>query len=247
MRYFINNKNFNEYLISADNDKVVIIWDITNNYNIKHKIQINNFGKIWSCLLIFPHNIKDNFIIISNDNIRESTKIYSFDEGCFLKNIKNNEGRYYMCYLLSWYNKKDDQYYIIQLGKGIILINYLLDDKIFFKYLNKDNDDFYISGFIFKDNKDFLYCSKSNGYVEIFDLNNKMLSNCIDISCKNNWLQYMIAWNQNFLIIADAYNNCFKIVDLRIKKVISIIKLSSGVRCIKKVYYLILFLFCFND
>ena len=34
IRYFINNKNKNEYLISADNNKIVIIWDITNNYNI---------------------------------------------------------------------------------------------------------------------------------------------------------------------------------------------------------------------
>ena len=33
-RYFMNNKNYNEYLISADKDKIVIIWDITNNYNI---------------------------------------------------------------------------------------------------------------------------------------------------------------------------------------------------------------------
>ena len=34
IRYFINNKNKNEYLISADHNKIVIIWDITNNYNI---------------------------------------------------------------------------------------------------------------------------------------------------------------------------------------------------------------------
>ena len=35
IRYFINFKNNNEYLISADDDKIVIIFDITNNYNIK--------------------------------------------------------------------------------------------------------------------------------------------------------------------------------------------------------------------
>ena len=38
IRYFINNKNsykYNEYLISGDDNKIVIIWDINNNYNIK--------------------------------------------------------------------------------------------------------------------------------------------------------------------------------------------------------------------
>ena len=31
IRYFINKNNYNEYLISGDNDKIVIIWDITEN------------------------------------------------------------------------------------------------------------------------------------------------------------------------------------------------------------------------
>jgi len=41
IRYFINNKDYNEYLISADFNKIVIIWDITNNYNIKYQINTN--------------------------------------------------------------------------------------------------------------------------------------------------------------------------------------------------------------
>ncbi len=38
IRYFINKShyNFNEYLISGDKNNIVIIWDITNNYNIKY-------------------------------------------------------------------------------------------------------------------------------------------------------------------------------------------------------------------
>ena len=38
IRYFINNNNYNEYLISGDKNKIVIIWDITNNYNILYQI-----------------------------------------------------------------------------------------------------------------------------------------------------------------------------------------------------------------
>ena len=39
--YFINQKNYNEYLISADTNRIVIIWDITNNYKIKYQINTN--------------------------------------------------------------------------------------------------------------------------------------------------------------------------------------------------------------
>ena len=63
IRYFINNKNKNEYLISADDNKIVIIWDISNNYNIKYTINTKYGHQILSCLLIFPHNSDDNYII----------------------------------------------------------------------------------------------------------------------------------------------------------------------------------------
>ena len=46
----------NDYLISADDDKIVIIWDINNNYKIKHKIKTNYGNDIYSCLLFF--NVK---------------------------------------------------------------------------------------------------------------------------------------------------------------------------------------------
>ena len=39
--YFINNKDHNEYLISADKNQNVIICDITNNYKIKYEINTN--------------------------------------------------------------------------------------------------------------------------------------------------------------------------------------------------------------
>ena len=75
IRYFINQKNYEEeYLISSDMNFKVIIWDIKNNYNIKMIIQTdytsNNY--IESCLLIFPHNWDENFIIISTADIFEN-------------------------------------------------------------------------------------------------------------------------------------------------------------------------------
>ena len=73
-------------LISGDDNKIVIIWDITNNYNIKYQIDTKYNGSIYSCLLIFPDNIDDNYIITSTYNIsldidKSATKIYSLNNG----------------------------------------------------------------------------------------------------------------------------------------------------------------------
>jgi hypothetical protein len=39
VKYFINNNNYNEYLISTDYKFKILVWDITNNFNIIQQIQ----------------------------------------------------------------------------------------------------------------------------------------------------------------------------------------------------------------
>ena len=51
---------------------------------------------IYSCLLIFPDNIDDNYIITStlcesDDNDKSATKIYSLNNGQFIKYINNTK------------------------------------------------------------------------------------------------------------------------------------------------------------
>ena len=134
LRYFINNKDNNEYLISGDDNAFVIIWDISNEYNIKYQIETNyeiNSAKgisIFSCLLSFPENNNDNYIIISTNSItkdidKSATKLYSLNDGNFYKNI-NNSNNYRVMYLLSWHNKKN-----LYLTK-IIMIIYVLPQKL---------------------------------------------------------------------------------------------------------------------
>ena len=99
IKYFINKKNNNQYLISSESyilDPVVIVWDITNNYIIKKRIHtFYNGGVIFSCLLIFPYNHNDDFIITSTSNTskyeqEDSTKIYSLNDGNLIKNVKDS-------------------------------------------------------------------------------------------------------------------------------------------------------------
>ena len=177
VRYFINNKDYNEYLISADIDNIVIIWDITNNYNIKYQINTNYdnyiYSRIYSCLLVFPHNNNDNYIItsnnvISNDNDKSATKIYSLNNGNFIKYI-NNTSNISIWHLLSWHNKKNNKYYIIQ-SSGKIIINNLLEDELYSELIKNEHESNHYSGFIYNiDNNDYLCSSSTNGYINIWN------------------------------------------------------------------------------
>ena len=241
IRYFINKKNYNEYLISADDNKIVIIWDITNNYNIKYQIDTKYGGYIYSCLLLFPHNIDDNYIITSTYNTfddidKSSTKIYSLNNGEYIKYI-NNTNINSIYYLLSWYNKKNNKYYIIQFSYNKIIINNIIEDELYSE-LKQEFEDFHLSGFIYeKENNDYLCSSSGNGYINIWDLYNKKIFKIIYTN--DCYLAHIIEWNDKYIIVADHDNKSFKIIDLEENKIICDIKgqHKKGLVCIKKVYH----------
>ena len=52
IRYYIKDNN-EEYILSCDYNKLVIIWDIQNNYNIKYNIKVKDSGNIYDALLLF--------------------------------------------------------------------------------------------------------------------------------------------------------------------------------------------------
>ena len=243
IRYFLNNKNFYEYLISSDNDKTVIIWDITNNFQTNFRIQTKYKDYILSCLLVFPQNITENYIITSTRNISENedesaTKVYSLNTYKFIKNMKNTKNKKINC-LLSWFNKNDNNYYIIQLGNGIF-INCLDDNTNYdlkHKGLNKEQG--HDSGIIFtKWGDDYLISTSENGKIYIWNLDKNFLFK--EIILKNNsLLMHITLWNLNYIIVADYNNKSFKIIDLELYKVITEIKSPDGkeMKCVKKVYH----------
>lgn len=69
IKYFIEKYKYKEYLISGDFNQIVIIWDITLNYNIKYKIdtKYENFS-IYSCLLMLWNNYYDTINNKYNEN-----------------------------------------------------------------------------------------------------------------------------------------------------------------------------------
>ena len=145
IRYFINNINSEEYLISADNDIIVIIWEITYNFNIKFKINTNYADNIYSCLLLFDLINENSYIVTSSyaqldDNEKSATKLYSLESGQLIKYISySNKNAIY--YLLSWYNKNNNKYYIIQFTFKAILINAVLDDELYCELIQEPEDN----------------------------------------------------------------------------------------------------------
>ena len=240
VRYFFNNKDSNEYLISADSNNLVIIWDITDNYSIKHKFNTYNNGEIYSCLLIFPNNIEDNYIItstslISKINEDSATKIYSLENGKFIKYLDNTSNKR-IYYLLSWYNKINNKYYIIQLAYGKIIISNLLEDEIYSELIYQDEDNFN-SGLIFsKEKNDYLCSTSEKGFINIWDLYKKNILKTINI--KNSYLYHIIQWNNKYITVADYKNGSLKIVNLENENISDINEKNNGALvCIKKIYH----------
>ena len=241
VRYFINTNDYKEYLISSDYNKILIIWDISNNYKIIHKINTQYGTSIYSSLLIFPNNTNENYIITSTwntgeDPVYSATKIFSLDTGKYIKYINNtNNDKIY--YLLSWFNQQNNKYYIVQLAYKKIKINNIIEDELYAELIDK-NEYYHYSGFIYTRKKiDYLCSSSSNGYINIWNLFNKKLFKFINtINC---CLFHIIRWNSHYIIVADYTNKSFKVIDLYSGEIIKDFNgyHNDAVKCIKKIFH----------
>ena len=249
IRYFLNkdkkekeeNKELiQEYLISADDNKIVIVWDVLNRFEIKQLIDTNYEDDIYSCALFFNKNTDRNYIVTStyntsSDITSSATKLYSLATGEYGYYIKeSNFDNIY--YLLIWLNPKDNQNYLIQFSFKKIIINNLEKgkDQIYAKLTHEPENEHY-SGYLFsKEDSEFLCTTCYNGFIHVWNLYTKKLSNIIDtkiIMC------HIIPWNEKFAIAADFENKSFVIIDLEEKKIYKgkQIEHKMEVKCVKKI------------
>jgi hypothetical protein len=241
IRYFINIKNnFKEYLISADYNKIIIVWDISKDYNILYRISTQYGRTIYSCLIMFL-DTNDNYVISSTYNTSEepvfsATKLYSLEKGEFIRYISNtnNEKIYY---LLSWHNLRNNNYYIVQFVYKKIIINNIINDELYTELIDK-NEYYHYSGFIYnKKNIEYLCSSSSNGYINLWNLYDKSLLKCINTN--KCCLFHIIKWSNDYIIVADYNNKSFKIIDLNSGEIIQDFfgYHTDAVKCIKKIYH----------
>ena len=241
LNYYQNSKNKSEeYILSVDIKGILIIWDIFNDFKIRCKITTNEYV-IFSSIIVFNINNKDNYIITSNsyqseNEVSSYSKIYSLPKGKHIKNIKNtNSNKTY--YILSWNDKKKDIFYEIECCFEKISIINFLKNEIYHDFIS-ENEEF-TSGFVYnKHYKDYLCSSSIHGEIKFWDLENKILENKIYSGDYN--LQAMIQWSDKYIIFSGnnkSINKSFKILDIDQFKIISNIggKHTNPIICIKKI------------
>ena len=229
VRYFTNKKI--EYLISVDINNIVIIWNFSDLKIKKYKIKLKYNNWIYSCLLLFNYDVIN--VITSCCGIG-NTKIFLFNNKkiIFLRNIKNSKNNN-VYYLLSWYNEKDKNNYIIEFCKRKIVINNINKNTLYANLISECvKDSCYITGFLFKS---FLVSNSLNGYINIWDLYEKKLIHNIFVN--NSILTNLIQWNEKYIILINGNKNSIIIIDYYHGIIISNIfsQHEKGILFIKKI------------
>ena len=244
IKYFINSITNKEYLISSDAIFRVIVWNINKNYKISFSKIMNyhSFSYIYSCIIM--NKDEYNYIIVSSygisnkdDKNSEYTKMYSLLNGSFIKNIylTNNN---YTRYLIPWYNKKNNNHYVIECCDNKISINNLFQKEVYCELVSEKSDEEFFSGFLFNESqKEYLFTGSWNGFVRVWDLYLK--TEISEVRCEYCELYHIIPWSKRYGIIADKFNNLFKVIDLKNLKIVSNIggKHFKGIKCIKKIIH----------
>lgn len=229
IKYYRKETN-EEFLLSCDLNKLTIIWDIQNNYNIKSIIQEEFKKSIWDAHILFNISGKD-FIILSSEEIHIPIKIYELkNNNCsFFKNVNGTQDKITNYMIVWFYNNK---YYIINFSSIISIYN-IFESESYHEF-NSEKGRYYC-GFLYK--KNYLCANdRKNSVLRIFDLINKNLLKQIKYEGESG--REIIPWNDTYTII--ACNHCFIIVDLEkgeTKNKISVEKSCLGgakkIRCDK--------------
>ena len=209
---YYKKENKEEYILSSDENSLVIIWDIQNYYNKKYSFQSNN-GRLFDASLLFNIFNKD-YILLPSYEPNNFTKLYEFKEDTpFIKNIYGtNENNCF--YALPWfYNNK---YYIIQVGDDYVLINNLFENENYGKLsMGKMSNQIFCC--LYKNN---YLCVTSSSYniIRVWDLVNKVIYKQIEYQGKYAGGYEMIHWNDKYSIIgADSQ---FVVLDIEEGKII---------------------------
>ena len=222
VRHFFNPKTKIDYLLSIDDEKIINIWDLSNNYNLKQTLKLN-YKNIYSAIMVFEK--ENDFIVTStynNDNLYEDfTKIFFFENGRFVRNIPHtNINQTY--YLLEWVNPNNNQSYVIDFCLGKILINKLKEEEKYGEL--KANVLFevgltYYRGCVIGEKKEKLCALCEGGYIHIWNLIELNLIHTIKI--KNGILNNLLKWSNRYIIVSDKKNKSYYVIDLQIQKVVT--------------------------
>ena len=238
VKHFFSHKNKIDYLISIDENNILIVWDMTTNFKMKQTLNLT-YKNIYSAIMIFDN--KNDYIITStynNQNLAEDfTKIFNLEDGKFLRNIPGtNVTKTH--YLLPWKNPNDNIWYVIDFCEGKILVNningeensIILKSKVQFE----SSFTYYHGNLIGKDNTNLIAISEG-GYIYTWNLLDSTLINTIRIN--DGILNTLLKWSDRYIIVSDRKQNLFYVIDVVDNHIISKVKKNNKdfIKCFKKI------------
>ena len=253
IKYFQKIEAKKNYLITINIKNAINIYEFSEENNFERinllltiitKKEFNNTFNFINGTLIF--NIKINsklfdiLLVSSRARYMEEypTLIYNIKNGQELKEIshtKKNMTRF----MIPWYNKNDDNYYLIELCEELLIVINILYNNIYAK-LDEEKYKSFNTGFVYELNDiDFLFVADSCGQIQVFNLFTKEICFKIDVrKNKSNIRLYgLILWNYNYLIVNDDNNKSIIVIDLKNKYIIGSTynEHNDSVRCIKRI------------
>ena len=253
IKYFQKIETKKNYLITINIKNAINIYEFSEENNFEKinllltiitKKEFNNTFNFINSTLIF--NIKINsklfdiLLVSSRARYMEEypTLIYNIKNGQELKEIshtKKNMTRF----MIPWYNKNDDNYYLIELCEELLIVINILYNNIYAK-LDEEKFKSFNTGFVHELNDiDFLFVADSCGQIQVFNLFSKEICFKIDVrKNKSNIRLYgLILWNYNYLIVNDDNNKSIIVIDLKNKYIIGSTynEHNDSVRCIKRI------------
>ena len=253
IKYFQKIKTKENFLITINIKNAINIYEFSEENNFEKinllltiitKKEFNNTFNFINSTLIF--NIKINsklfdiLLVSSRARYMEEypTLIYNIKNGQELKEIshtKKNMTRF----MIPWFNKNDDNYYLIELCEELLIVINILYNNIYAK-LDEEKFKSFNTGFVHELNDiDFLFVADSCGQIQVFNLFSKEICFKIDVrKNKSNIRLYgLILWNYNYLIVNDDNNKSIIVIDLKNKYIIGSTynEHNDSVRCIKRI------------
>jgi len=226
---YYQKENKEEYILSSDENSLVIIWDIHNYYNKKYSIKSNN-GRLFDALLLF-NIFKKDYILLPSYEKNNFTKLYEFTENTpFIRNIYGTNENNCM-YALTWfYNNK---YYIIQSSDDYIIINNLFEDE---NYAKLSMGEIKNQKFCCLYRKNYLCVTSDHNcsFVRVWDLINKVIYKQIEYKTKYQCGYEITLWNSKYSIV--GAHTAIVIMDIEEGKIIKINEVSNfSINGVKKI------------
>ena len=185
--------------ISSD-DNNIKVWDFRNWECLLNFEEVNKYGRLYSaCFLNYKNDI---YIITSGWDVNSSMPLQVYDlNGKIQKTINNSNDKTFFVNI--YYDNSYEnlsKYFIITGNNGSVKSYDYINNKIYYKYEDKDNESHFSIIIVNDKNLIKLIESGCDGYIRIWNFHSGKLLSKIFIS-KNHSLRGICLWNNEYILV----------------------------------------------